>query len=110
MADLTENTSIQQFFRKFGNKVVAIRFDNDEFWWFDQDKEKISDVGFESIGGVDYIKKRGFLNSKEGGPNGGISKLDIPTWTYKPIDMIQGIHIIENEEDLKRIDFARFYV
>ena len=109
MADIS-NSAIQDFFKKFGNKIVAIRFDNDEFWFFNNKDNKISDIGFEIIGGVDYIKKRGFLNSKEGGPTGGISKLDIPTWTYKPIDLIQGIHIIEKEEDLKRIDFARFYV
>lgn len=110
MSDLTQNSSIEQFIKKFGNKIYAIMFDNDEFWFFDNEKEKISDVKFENIGGVDYIKKRGFLDSKTGGPNGGISRKDIPTWNYKPIDMIQGIRVLEDEKDLKRIDIARLYV
>ena len=91
--------------------LLLIMFDNDEYWYFAKDEgEIITTDNFETIEGVEFIKKRDYIYSKKGGPNGGISKADIPVWLYKPISMIQGVMLLENPDDLKYVDRGRLYV
>lgn len=91
--------------------LLLVMFDNDEFWYFTKDEnETITEENFETVGGVEFIKRRDFIHSKKGGPNGGISKADIPVWLYKPIETIQGIMLLENPADLKRVDKGRLFV
>ena len=91
--------------------LLLVMFDNDEFWYFTKDKdETITDDNFEVVGDVEFIKKRDYIHSKTGGPNGGISKADIPVWLYKPVETIQGIMLLENPEDLDKVDKGRLYV
>ena len=90
---------------------LLIMFDNDEFWYFVKGSDaEFSDDNFETIDGVDFVKKRDFIYSKKGGPTGGIGKADIPAWMYKPISMIQGVMVLENPDDVKNIDLGRLYV
>lgn len=87
---------------------LAIYFDNDQAWYF-TNGETLTDDNFEVIDGVEFIKRKSFINSSKGGPNGGISKKDIPVWAYKPVDAIQGILTLENAADMQMVDKRTIY-
>ena len=90
--------------------LLLIMFDNDEFWYFTNDEDgQLTEDNFEVVNDIEFVKRKDYIYSKRGGPNGGISKADIPVWLYKPISMIQGVMLLENKKDLKYVDRGRLF-
>lgn len=121
MADITAS-AVKALANKAGGKLLIIYFDNDQYWYFDQENDKITDDMFETIGGIEFIKRKSYISSNSRSARTinaetnkversgiGISKKDIPVWNYKPIDDIQGFLLLESEKDLPYIDKSSLF-